>query len=86
MGSRAMEEEILEYVQKHPEGTWSERIARDLNHSRQTVGRYIGHLEASGKVRIEVEGQMKRVYPVRPETPSRRRIAPSDGNGGAGVR
>lgn len=86
MGTPAMEQEILDYVQKHPEGTWSERIARELNHSRQTVGRYIGQLEASGKVRIEVEGQMKRVYPVHPEASRRKGTPASSGNEGAGVR
>lgn len=73
MGNTAMEQEILDYVQRHPEGTWSERIARELNHSRQTVGKYIGHLEALGKVRVEAEGQMKRVYPVLSATSRKKR-------------
>jgi|GEM_PF-598508 DNA-binding transcriptional regulator LsrR (DeoR family) len=85
MGNRTMEKEILDYVQLHPEGTWSEKIARELNHSRQTVGRYIGQLEADGKVRIAIEGQMKRVYPIPPDTP-RKKVAPvSTRNGGVGV-
>lgn len=86
MGNRTMEQEILEYVQLHPEGTWSEKIARELNHSRQTVSRYIGQLEGAGKVRIETEGQMKRVYPVLPETsPKQRKVPPpSMRNGGVG--
>ena len=81
MGNTAMEQEILDYVQRHPEGTWSERIARELNHSRQTVGKYIGHLEALGKVRVEAEGQMKRVYPVLSETSRRKRPATSSRSG-----
>jgi predicted transcriptional regulator len=87
MGNPAMEKEILEYVQQHPEGTWSEKIARELNHSRQTVGRYIGQLEAAGKVRVSAEGQMKRVYPVLTEIPRRKGNAlSSSGNGGVGAR
>jgi predicted transcriptional regulator len=86
MGNRTMEQEILAYVEKHPEGTWSEKIARELNRSRQTVGRYIGQLEASGKVRIEQEGQMKRVYPVHPAESRRKGSTNSSGDGGVGVR
>jgi predicted transcriptional regulator len=89
MGNQAMEQEILDYVKLHPEGTWSEKIARELNHSRQTVGRYIGQLEAAGKVRVATEGQMKRVYPIPPATPSPRKkgapISSSTRNGGGGV-
>jgi biotin operon repressor len=80
-----MEQEILDYVLSHPQGTWSEKIARELSHSRQTVSRYIGQLEAAGKIRVEVEGQMKRVYPVPTDT-SRKKAAPvSTRNGGVGV-
>lgn len=81
-----MEQEILDYVQQHPEGTWSEQIARDLNHSRQTVGRYIGQLEAAGKVRISNEGQMKRVYPIPTDIPRKKASPVSTRNGGVGVR
>jgi predicted transcriptional regulator len=84
MGTAAMEKEILEYVQQHPEGTWSEKIARELNHSRQTVGRYIGQLEAAGKVRISNEGQMKRVYPLPPDTSHKKGTPVSSRNGGVG--
>ncbi len=86
MGNRTMEQEILEYVEKHPEGTWSEKIARELGHSRQTVSRYIGQLEAAKKIRVAVEGQMKRVYPMRTDSSSRKRVPSSNGNGGVGGR
>ncbi len=85
MGNRTMEQEILDYVQSHPEGTWSERIARELVHSRQTVSRYIGQLEAAGKIRVEIEGQMKRVYPVPSDTPRKKATSVSTRNGGVGV-
>lgn len=76
MGSPKMEQEILDYVRQHPEGTWAERIARDLNHSRATITRYVGQLEVAGKLRIESEGQMKRIYPKNGR---------STRNGGAGA-
>jgi predicted transcriptional regulator len=86
MGEGAMEQEIFENILQHPEGTWTERIARELNHSRQTVGRYVGQLEAAGRVRVEIEGQMKRVYPADSETSRKKGPTPANTGKGAEVR
>jgi DNA-binding CsgD family transcriptional regulator len=72
MGERKMEEQILGEVVQHPTGIWIEQIARNLNISRQTVSKYVGQLEARNEVRVSKEGQMKRVYPTKPITVSKR--------------
>lgn len=57
-----METDILTVVSSHPEGIWLEEIARALHKNRQTISKYVGQLEARKQVRVQQEGQMKRVY------------------------
>ena len=59
-----MRSKILENIEQHPEGTWTEEIARELKLSRATVRQYVMQLESDGKVKLKKMGQMKMIFPV----------------------
>ena len=78
MSNEIVEKSIISLLGDHPEGLWIEAIARELpkrpsviplSKSRPTIARYITGLEASGRVVVKTEGQMKRVYLRNDEKP-----------------
>lgn len=58
-----MEGKILDYIKEHP-GTWVERIARDLGHSRATITVYVRGLVSAQKVKSVKKGNLKELWPM----------------------
>lgn len=76
MSNQVVENSIISLLGDHPEGMWIEAIARELPtrqspvplpKSRITIARYVTSLEASGKIIVKSEGQMKRIYLAKEE-------------------
>lgn len=63
MGNKEREDQISDFVARHPHGTWIEEVADELQISRTTAARYLTGLEAMGRIEVRQEGNMKRIYP-----------------------
>ncbi len=57
-----IEEKILRYLKKHPEGTMIIDLAAALGSHRHTITKYVYRLEGMGKIKIRKIGIAKLCY------------------------
>jgi len=57
-----IEEKILKYLRKHPEGTMILDLAKELNVHRHTATKYVYRLEGAQKIEIRKIGIAKLCY------------------------
>jgi len=57
-----VENKILEYLKKHPEGTMILDLAEAVGAHRHTTTKYVYHLEGAGKIKIRKIGIAKLCY------------------------
>ena len=58
---------VHKYILEHKEGTWIERISKELDLSRITAAKYVFMLHSAGKIKIVQHGGIKMLYPVERE-------------------
>lgn len=62
-GPRSVRENVFAEIERDP-GTYGSEVARQIDVSRQLVSYHVGRLREMGKVAVEVDGGVNRLYPA----------------------